>query len=159
MGVCHHLLAAAPHNNRASLSPRHHYIAGRGEWADAHVLLYPAVKCEPLTQVDKGYLSEPRRIEFLTAGGATAHMHFYPPANRDFRAMPGELPPLRVHVHGGPTAEAGDELQLVHQYWTSRGAPGCFSSRLTYRAVYVKAGVVGGQLRAYTESHERGGLI
>lgn len=86
------------------------------------MLLYPAVKCEPLTQVDKGYVSEPRRIEFPTAGGATAHMHFYPPANRGFRVMPGELPPLRVHVHGGPTAEAGDELQLVHQFWTSRGA-------------------------------------
>lgn len=108
------------------------------------------MKCERLTQVDKGYLSEPRRIEFPTAGGATAHMHFYPPGNRDFRAMPGELPPLRVHVHGGPTAEAGDELQLVHQFWTSRGAHGCFSSRLTCCAMHVMAGVVGGQLRAHT---------
>ena len=124
------------------------------------MLLYPAVKREPRKQVDKGYLSEPRRLEYPTAGGATAHMHFYPPANRGFRAMPGELPPLRVHVHGGPTAEAGDELQLVHQFWTSRGAHGRFSSRLTYRAIYVKAGVIGrSAARTYNKSHERGGPV
>lgn len=33
-------------------------------------------------QVDPGYLSEPRAIEFPTEGGLTAYMNFYPPRNK-----------------------------------------------------------------------------
>lgn len=35
-----------------------------------------------LLQVDSGYLSEPRAIEFPTEGGLTAYMNFYPPQNK-----------------------------------------------------------------------------
>ena len=71
--------------------------------------------------VDEGYLSIAKPIEFPTTGGLTAHGYFYPPRNRDYSAPPGELPPLIVTSHGGPTSATTGELNLSRQYWTSRG--------------------------------------
>jgi hypothetical protein len=45
-------------------------------------------------QIDPGYLSEPRSIEFPTDGGLTAFMNFYPPKNKDYAFPQGELPAL-----------------------------------------------------------------
>ncbi|HEX3621187.1 MAG TPA: prolyl oligopeptidase family serine peptidase [Acidimicrobiales bacterium] len=73
------------------------------------------------TPVDPGYLSTPQAIDFPTTGGATAHALFYLPANRDCDAPPGDLPPLVVTSHGGPTAAASRSLELRTQFWTSRG--------------------------------------
>ena len=72
-------------------------------------------------ELDEGYVSPARAIEFPTAGGKAAHAFFYPPRNADFVAPEGELPPLVVKVHGGPTANATDELNLAVQFYTSRG--------------------------------------
>jgi len=71
--------------------------------------------------IDPGYLSTPRAIEFPTENGLTAHGFFYPPANRDYAPPPGELPPLLVESHGGPTGGTSTALSLARQYWTSRG--------------------------------------
>ncbi|MBI5877991.1 MAG: S9 family peptidase [Chloroflexi bacterium] len=70
---------------------------------------------------DPGYVSTPRAIEFPTANGLTAHAFYYPPHNRDFSAPAGELPPLHVKAHGGPTGSTSTTLSLGTQYWTSRG--------------------------------------
>jgi dipeptidyl aminopeptidase/acylaminoacyl peptidase len=67
------------------------------------------------------YLSVPDAIEFPTEGGVTAHAFFYPPVNPDYGAPPGELPPLIVYVHGGPTGAVTNALGMADQYWTSRG--------------------------------------
>eukprot|EP00897_Mesotaenium_endlicherianum_P008320 jgi/Mesen1/7516/ME000039S06731 len=68
------------------------------------------------------YLTTPESIEFpTTTPGKTAFAIFYPPSNPDFHAPAGELPPLLVKSHGGPTAEVGMGLQMSIQYWTSRG--------------------------------------
>ncbi len=72
-------------------------------------------------EIDEGYLSVPETVEFPTEGGLTAHGFFYPPANRDHAAPEGELPPLLVHSHGGPTAMTTATLDLGIQYLTSRG--------------------------------------
>jgi dipeptidyl aminopeptidase/acylaminoacyl peptidase len=72
-------------------------------------------------EVDEGYLSIPRAIEFPTENGLTAHAFFYPPKNRDYEAPPGERPPLIVVSHGGPTGATTTTLKLNVQYWTSRG--------------------------------------
>ncbi len=72
-------------------------------------------------QVDPGYLSIPQAIEFPTERGLTAHGFFYPPRNQDFDAPPGELPPLIVICHGGPTSATNSVLNWNIQYWTSRG--------------------------------------
>ncbi len=72
-------------------------------------------------EVDAGYISRPESIEFPTEGGVKAHALFYPPANRDFTAGQGDLPPLVVHIHGGPTSAARSAMSLSVQYLTSRG--------------------------------------
>jgi dipeptidyl aminopeptidase/acylaminoacyl peptidase len=69
---------------------------------------------------DPRYLSEPRPVEF-GSHGRTAHALYYPPRNDDFDAPAGQLPPLLVLSHGGPTAQTEPALDLRTQYWTSRG--------------------------------------
>lgn len=70
---------------------------------------------------DPGYLSAPAAIDFPSSGGRVAHAFHYPPANRDYAAPAGELPPLIVFSHGGPTSMSPGILRLAYQYWTSRG--------------------------------------
>ena len=67
-----------------------------------------------------GYISVAQPIQY-ESHGHTAHALFYPPRNRDFEAPDGELPPLLVLSHGGPTSQAEPGLALDTQYWTSRG--------------------------------------
>ena len=66
-------------------------------------------------------LAVPSLIEFPTAHGRTAFLWYYPPHNPAFAAPEGELPPLLVKSHGGPTAAASSTLDLEVQFWTSRG--------------------------------------
>lgn len=66
-------------------------------------------------------ISVPQPIEFPTARNRTAHGFYYPPHNPEFRAPAGELPPLVVHSHGGPTGATDPGLRLGFQYWTTRG--------------------------------------
>ncbi len=72
-------------------------------------------------ELDPGYLSEPEPIEFPTTGGEVAHAFFYPPRNRDVTAPAGDLPPLLVLSHGGPTAAATPDADFGYAFWTSRG--------------------------------------
>ncbi len=92
-------------------------------------------------RVDHGYLSRPRPIEFPTTGGRTAHALYYPPANADFQGPAGELPPLLVTSHGGPTAGVEDTFKPVLQYFTSQG----------FAAVDVDYGGSTGYGRAYRQ--------
>jgi dipeptidyl aminopeptidase/acylaminoacyl peptidase len=70
---------------------------------------------------DVGYLSVPQSIRYPSANDRTAYAFYYPPANKDFMPQPGELPPLMVIGHGGPTGMAASTLKLATQFWTSRG--------------------------------------
>jgi dipeptidyl aminopeptidase/acylaminoacyl peptidase len=79
------------------------------------------IKASSTDEIEPGYLSAPQPIEFPTEGGLTAHGLYYPPTNKDFTAPAGELPPLVVLSHGGPTASTATEFDLTIQYWTSRG--------------------------------------
>ncbi|VEP14675.1 Dipeptidyl aminopeptidase/acylaminoacyl peptidase [Hyella patelloides LEGE 07179] len=71
--------------------------------------------------IDPGYLSIPQAISFPTDDNLIAHAWYYPPQNKDYTAPSGELPPVFVKSHGGPTAAAAVNLNLRIQYWTSRG--------------------------------------
>ena len=71
--------------------------------------------------IDSAYISIPEQITFPTAGGRVAHALFYRPVNPDAVAPDGELPPLVVRSHGGPTSNAANALELTYQYLTSRG--------------------------------------
>jgi dipeptidyl aminopeptidase/acylaminoacyl peptidase len=96
------------------------------------------------------YVSEPEPIEFPTEDGLTAHALFYAPMNPDFEAPEGELPPLIVSSHGGPTARTPSVLDCGTQFWTSRGIG----------VVLVNYGGSTGYGRAYRERlRDRWGIV
>ncbi|KAK3595972.1 hypothetical protein CHS0354_032487 [Potamilus streckersoni] len=72
-------------------------------------------------ELDKGYFSIPETISWNTTDDELAHGYFYPPQNKDYLAPTGELPPLLVKAHGGPTSATTSSLNLKIQYFTSRG--------------------------------------
>ena len=72
-------------------------------------------------EIESGYLSIPEAIAFPTENNLTAYAWFYPPQNKDYTSPKGELPPLIVKSHGGPTAATAASFNLKIQYWTSRG--------------------------------------
>jgi dipeptidyl aminopeptidase/acylaminoacyl peptidase len=76
----------------------------------------PTILKASSSQTLEGYISTPQPVEF-----AGAHGLLYLPENRDFFAPAGELPPLIVYCHGGPTASVGSTLDWKTQFWTSRG--------------------------------------
>ncbi|MGI9033713.1 MAG: S9 family peptidase [Acidimicrobiales bacterium] len=71
--------------------------------------------------IDPVWVSHPEAITFPTAGGAIAHAFWYSPTSLEHVGPPGELPPLVVMSHGGPTSSASPALDLGVQFWTSRG--------------------------------------
>jgi dipeptidyl aminopeptidase/acylaminoacyl peptidase len=71
--------------------------------------------------VDAGFISVPEHITFASGDNRMAYALFYPPAHPDRTGPEGELPPLLVEIHGGPTAAASPVFSTAVQYWTSRG--------------------------------------
>ncbi len=82
---------------------------------------WSAVRRSTQLELDPAVVSVGVPVEFPTAGERTAHGILYRPTNPAFRAPDGELPPLVVTSHGGPTSGASTGLSLVHQLLTSRG--------------------------------------
>jgi dipeptidyl aminopeptidase/acylaminoacyl peptidase len=74
----------------------------------------------PLT-LDPAWVSVAEPISFATTAGDRAFGFFYPPLNPRAQARPGELPPLIVIVHGGPTAATTGAFNPLVQFWTTRG--------------------------------------
>ncbi|RRO14760.1 S9 family peptidase [Saccharopolyspora rhizosphaerae] len=74
--------------------------------------------------LDRELFARPESFAFpsVDAGGAprTGHALYYPPTGTH-TAPEGELPPLLVTIHGGPTSMAQPVLNVGVQYWTSRG--------------------------------------
>jgi dipeptidyl aminopeptidase/acylaminoacyl peptidase len=91
--------------------------------------------------IDAGYVSEAQPVEFPTSNGLMAHAFYYAPVNKDFEAPSGELPPLIVMSHGGPTGATSPAFSLRVQYWTSRG----------FAVLDVNYGGSSGYGRAYRE--------
>jgi dipeptidyl aminopeptidase/acylaminoacyl peptidase len=75
--------------------------------------------------LDPAWFSRPEHVTFPTEDRGTgidvAHALVYPPTNPEVEAADGDLPPLMVVVHGGPTSNAVPVLNVEVQYWTSRG--------------------------------------
>ena len=70
---------------------------------------------------DPADVSVARQVEFPTVGDRAAFGNFYAPTNRQFEGPPGELPPLIVTSHGGPTSGAFSGFATGLQLFTSRG--------------------------------------
>jgi len=83
--------------------------------------MFKNIRQGSIPNIDSGYFSVPEPIEFPTTHGLTSHAFFYPPRNSNFSIPQGELPPLIVISHGGPTSAARTNLNLTIQFWTSRG--------------------------------------
>ncbi len=60
-------------------------------------------------------------IEFPAKDGSIAHAFYYAPCSDRYEAPEGELPPLIVKSHGGPTAAADNAFSPAIQFWTTRG--------------------------------------
>jgi dipeptidyl aminopeptidase/acylaminoacyl peptidase len=71
--------------------------------------------------VDDPYISAPDLMTFPTTRGDEAHAVFYPPCNPLFAGPDDELPPLLVHVHGGPTSHVTPRYDPGILFWTTRG--------------------------------------
>jgi dipeptidyl aminopeptidase/acylaminoacyl peptidase len=82
---------------------------------------HTVLRYSSVVDLDAGFISEPESIAFPTSDGATSYGFYYAPENRDYQAPEGELPPLIVRGHGGPTGAASAALNLSIQFWTSRG--------------------------------------
>lgn len=102
------MLAASPTSSPAILS----VALSTGT---AKVLRHPGEQV-----LEPRYVSPPTAVQFDTARGP-AHAFYYAPHNPDYSAPPGELPPLVVIGHGGPTGSTSTALSLQIQYWTTRG--------------------------------------
>lgn len=89
-------------------------------------------------EINPAYFSTAQPI---SVGTPPVHAWYYPPTNPDHHGLKGELPPLRVLSHGGPTGFSPPALRLEYQYWTSRG----------YAIVDVNYGGSSGYGRAYRE--------
>ncbi len=96
--------------------------------SEAAVVLYDlaggeleTVRTSSDESIDPAFVSTPRAIEFPTSGGATAYGFYYPPTNAEFAGPEGELPPLIVQSHGGPTSHTTPALDREFSFWTSRG--------------------------------------
>ncbi len=89
------------------------YLPSRGE--------FQVIRKASTLAIDPGYLSIPEEIRFPTGNGLEAFAYYYRPRNKDYAAPAGNLPPLRVMSHGGPTGSTTTSLNPAIQFWTSRG--------------------------------------
>lgn len=103
------------------------YAGASATRPEAAVVLDPAtgeeraVRVASELELDPSWISVAREISFPSDDGEVAHGLFYAPTNPEETAPAGELPPLLVLSHGGPTASASDSLDFEIQFWTSRG--------------------------------------
>lgn len=102
-------------------------IAGASDRSDAVVRVDLAsgaietLRAASSVQLDADDISVAEAVEFSTADGEASHAFYYAPRNRRFDAPDGEMPPLVVMNHGGPTSAGRPTFALEIQYWTSRG--------------------------------------
>jgi dipeptidyl aminopeptidase/acylaminoacyl peptidase len=96
------------------------------------------------------HVSGPESIQFPSANGRTAHALLYRPRNPGEVAPPGELPPLLVISHGGPTSQTTTQFSPTIQFFTTRG----------FAVVDVDYGGSSGYGRAYREQlNGRWGIV
>ena len=100
-------------------------VAGGERHADT-VLRVPldgsaVVDCTPTDEQHAPYLSTPQRRTVHDAAGQAVHFAWFPATNPDARGPDGELPPLLIDVHGGPTSSTDVTPNLELSLFTSRG--------------------------------------
>jgi len=79
------------------------------------------VKTSCVLPVSPDYYSTAQSIKFTNRHQQTVFASYYPPRNPRYQANTGDLPPLIVICHGGPTGQSSVALDAKKQFWTSRG--------------------------------------
>lgn len=101
------------------------YFIAASDKHSAQLWCYTNGKIIPLTTaaqaVDAQFFAAPCAVKFPTNDGQHAHGFFYAPTNPDIEQSSGQLPPLLIMCHGGPTGATESSLNLKIQFWTSRG--------------------------------------
>jgi dipeptidyl aminopeptidase/acylaminoacyl peptidase len=79
--------------------------------------------CDKTYEYPYGLLSSPEAVCITSKSLPTRKIHgfLYMPTNNKYMAPDGNLPPLIINAHGGPTGHAGCGLSIRNQYFTSRG--------------------------------------
>ena len=67
------------------------------------------------------FISEGEHIVYPTENDLDAYAYYHRPQNPSYALKEGELPPLIVNVHGGPTGSTKNALDMAVQFYTSRG--------------------------------------
>ena len=98
------LVDRLPEVVRGSLSGELRVLAGSGE--------------APLTADD---VSPVVPWTWTDSAGLTVHGFLHPPRRAGVTAPEGELPPLVVEVHGGPTSRTEASFATARHFWTTRG--------------------------------------
>ena len=80
-----------------------------------------ALRSPPDVGLAAGDVSVPEAIKFPSVAGREAHALLYRPTSDTSVGPGGDLPPLIVMIHGGPTSAARPMLDLTRQLWTTRG--------------------------------------
>jgi dipeptidyl aminopeptidase/acylaminoacyl peptidase len=73
------------------------------------------------TKLSGDDVSRGAEVLFDNRNGQKVFAWYYPPRNTGFNSTNGELPPLIVLAHGGPTSHRGMSYSNAIQFWTSRG--------------------------------------
>ena len=82
----------------------------------------PVRRCTPPRQdASSPWQAVPERRTAVAADGREVHYVYYPPTSPDTAGPAGAVPPLLVHVHGGPTSSTGATPDLEFSYFCSRG--------------------------------------
>lgn len=71
--------------------------------------------------VPEASVSVAEPVTWDAGDGQQAHGFYYPPVLDGVEAPPGELPPLLVMIHGGPTSATSAGFSPAVQFWTTRG--------------------------------------
>ncbi len=72
-------------------------------------------------ELDAESISEAEAVSWDAGDGVQAHGFFYAPALAGTVGPEGELPPLLVMIHGGPTSATNPGFSPAVQFWTTRG--------------------------------------
>lgn len=73
------------------------------------------------TVPDPAYVARAEPVSWTGSGGATAHGFLHRPTHPDVTGPEGELPPLVVVAHGGPTSATTTVPRAAYTFFTSRG--------------------------------------
>lgn len=124
-GACSFLMTGCSHIEHLDADQGRYVLVGGSPETAVTVMQGEGQAVRPLRapgfRLDAASLSKAEALDFPTTGGERARGWYYPPVNADCSVPVGELPPLIVRCHGGPTSMNGDALDPRIQFWTSRG--------------------------------------